>query len=132
MPGTSPRGYVADSSFENNLLTTDRETWDYLERHALAEPAFSLGGPTVHWFETAIAETAALRAAALPTLPVKTIAGTREGVIDSKSLILMHENWPSGSLEWIEGGRHELMMEAPAIRQQFFAKTLAFLGADGA
>lgn len=132
MPGTSPRGYVDDSSFENNLLTTDRETWDYLERHALAEPAFALGGPTVHWFETAIAETAALREATLPTLPVKTIAGTREGVIDRKTLTLMHENWPSGSLEWIEGGRHELMMEAPPIRQQFFEKTLAFLGGDDA
>ena len=130
MPGTSPRGYVADSGFDNNLLTTDSETWAYLERHAQADPAFALGGPTVHWFESAIRETKALRDGPRPTLPVKTIAGTREGVVDRKTLTLMHEDWPSGSLEWIEGARHELMMEAPAMRQQFFDKTLAFLG-DG-
>lgn len=130
MPGTSPRGYVADSDFDNNLLTTDSETWAYLERHALADPAFALGGPTVHWFESAIRETKALREGPRPTLPVKTIVGTREGVVDRKTLTLMHEDWPSGSLEWIEGARHELMMEAPALRQQFFDKTLAFLG-DG-
>ncbi|MFW2457760.1 hypothetical protein [Methyloversatilis discipulorum] len=39
----------------------------------------------------------------------------------------MHENWPSGSLEWVEGARHELMMEAPAMRQQFFDKAFMFL-----
>jgi len=127
MPGTSPRGYVADSNFESNLLTTDRATWEYLARHAAADPAFALGGPTVHWFDSAIRETKALREAPRPTLPVKTLAGTREGVIDRKTLTFMHEDWPSASLEWIEGGRHELMMEAPAIRQQFFDKTLAFL-----
>lgn len=127
MPGTSARGYVADTSFENNLLTTDPETWAYLERHAKADPKFSLGGPTVTWFEAATRETAALLKAPRPTLPVKTIAGTREGVVDRKALIKMHENWPSASLEWIEGARHELMMETPDKRQQFLNKALAFL-----
>lgn len=132
MPGTSPHGYVADTSFENNLLTTDRETWEYLERHAAAEPAFSLGGPTITWFEAATRETKALRNAPRPSLPVKTLAGTREGVVDRKAFIAMHENWPSASLEWIEGARHELMMEAPELRQQFLDKTLAFLAEDDA
>lgn len=132
VPGTDSRGYVADTGFENNLLTTDRETWEYLAQHAAADPAFSLGGPTVHWFDSAIRETKALRQAHRPTLPVKTIAGTREGVVDRKTLILMHENWPSASLEWVDGARHELMMEAPQMRQEFFEKTLAFLGGDDA
>ena len=127
IPGTSPRSYVTDTAFANNLLTTDRDTWDYLQRHAEAAPEYALGGPTVHWFEKARDETAALRAAPRPTLPVKTIAGTREAIIDCTALIAMHENWPSGSLEWVEGARHELMMEAPAMRQQFFDKAFMFL-----
>ena len=130
MPGTSPRGYVVDTPFEENLLTTDRETWAYLERQARADPAFSLGGPTVTWFEAAGRETAALLRAQRPTQPVKTIAGTREGVVDRKALIAMHENWPSASLEWIAGARHELMMEAPDMRQQFLDEALAFLSGD--
>ncbi|MBT8460218.1 MAG: alpha/beta hydrolase, partial [Boseongicola sp.] len=103
-----------------------------LERHASAEPAFALGGPTITWYEAANRETAALFKAPRPNLPVKTIAGTREGVVDRKALIAMHENWPTASLEWIEGGRHELMMEAPDKRQQFLERARAFLSSDAA
>jgi len=130
MPGTGPGSYVTETAFSQNLLTTDRDTWEYLERHAKAVPEFALGGPTMHWFEEAIDEAAALLEAPRPTIPVKTIAGTREGIVDRKALISMHEDWPSGSLEWIEGARHELMMEAPAMRKQFFDKAFAFLELD--
>ncbi len=126
MPGTSTKGYVTESAFETNLLTTDRGTWDYLGRHANAAPEFALGGPTIHWFDEAKRETKALLDAPRPTIPVRTMAGTREGVVDRKTLIAMHENWPSARLDWITGARHELMMEAPELRQQFLDRTLAF------
>ena len=128
MPGTSPQSYVLETGFEKNLLTTDRDHWNYLKRHAEASAEIALGGPTVHWFERAHEEMPALFRAKRPTLPVLTLAGTREGVVDRKALIRMHQHWPSARLEWIEGGRHELMMEAPQIRQQFMDKMFAFLG----
>ncbi len=129
MPGTSVRSYVTETSFATNMLTTDRATWDYLRRHASAAPELALGGPTIHWFEQARRETSALLEAPRPAIPVKTFAGTREGIVDRKALSAMHENWPSASLEWIDGARHELMMEATPLRQKFMDRTLDFLDA---
>lgn len=127
LPGTSAKSYVLETFFENNLLTTDRDTWDYMARHAGVSDEIALGGPTIRWFREARRETAALLKTRRPTIPVLTMAGTREGVVDRKALIAMHRHWPSARLEWIEGGRHELMMEAPERRQEFLERACAFL-----
>ena len=131
MPGTSANGYVTETAFASNLLTTDRDTWDYLARQGNAVPEFALGGPTIHWFDAARRETSELLKAPRPSIPVRTMAGTREGIIDRKALVVMHNDWPSARLHWITGARHELMMEAPKMRQEFLDRMLAFFDADG-
>ena len=132
MPGTGPQCYVLETEFEKNLLTTDKNHWEYLNSHARASAEIALGGPTIHWFEKAREEMPALYQARRPTIPVLTLAGTREGVVDRKALTAMHQHWPSARLEWIDGGRHELMMEAPEMRQKFMSGMFAFLEDDAA
>ena len=39
----------------------------------------------------------------------------------------MHEDWPTGELHIIEGGKHEMMMETPEIRASFMLGMFSFL-----
>lgn len=129
LPDSRANTYATKTGFVENALTSDREYFDYLSRQANAVPEFALGGPSIHWFGEAQAECRRLLRAARPTLPVHTFLGTREEVVDSSAVQAMHTNWPSAVLTVIDDGRHELMMDALAIRRQFFDGALAFLEA---
>ncbi len=128
VPGTQPTNYVSDTGFEENMLTTDRDHYDYLGRQALAHPAFALGGPTYHWLSEARKEMKALYREPRPKTPVLTFLGTEEEIVHPGAIRRMHEDWPSARLEIVESAKHELMMEAPAIRARFMEEALAFLG----
>lgn len=126
LPGTRPTNYVADTGFTLNLLTGDRDHYEYLKRQADARPEFALGGPTFHWFAAARAEMASLWRARRPTIPVETYLGTLEGIVDPRAIKRMHENWPNAELHIVGGARHELMMETPQNRGLFMDGTLKF------
>ena len=129
MPGTQPTNYVSDTGFEENMLTTDRDHYDFLGRQALAHPAFALGGPTYHWLSEARKEMKALHRAPRPETRALTFLGTEEEIVHPTAIRRMHGDWPSASLEIVEGAKHEMMMEAPAIRSRFIEGALAFLDA---
>ena len=126
-PGTVIHNYILATAFEENLLTTDHDTYGYLARHAAAKPEFALGGPSVDWVGYAARETRALRRSSRPDVRALTLLGSDEEIVSVPSIRRVHGNWPSGELRVIEGGRHELMMEAPAIRGRFLDETLQFL-----
>ena len=125
-PGTEPTNYITDTGFAENMLTTDRDTFDYLERHAEALPEFALGGPTVNWVGRAATECRQLASMPRPAKPVLTFLGGKEEIVSAEAIRRMHKDWPSGELRLIEGARHEVMMETPAFRDRFLAETLAF------
>lgn len=127
-PGTKAENYAAGTDFETNLLTTDPEQYAYIVRHALAEPGFALGGPSIHWVGRAMAEMRALSRLPRPALPVLTFLGSEEEIVSPAAIRAMHTGWASAELRLIEGARHELMMEAPGLRTAFFEAALAFLG----
>ncbi len=127
VPGTRPASYIGDTPFLINLLTSDKDHYDFMARQAKTRPEFSLGGPTLHWFAQARAEMSALHRASRPSIPTATFMGTKEMVVDPDAIRAMHEAWPSGELHIIEGGNHEMMMEAPEIRGAFFMGMLSFL-----
>lgn len=126
-PGTTIENYVQDTPLDDNMLTTDRDTYAYLLRHADAVPEFALGGPTMDWVGYAAQETRRLRAAPRPDVPVLTFVGGDEQIVSVPAIHQVHANWPSGELRVIEGARHELMMEAPALRGRFMSETFEFL-----
>lgn len=127
VPGTRPASYIGDTPFLINLLTSDRDHYDYFARQSKARPEFALGGPTLHWFSEAKAEMAALLRAPRPSVPVATFLGTKEMIVDPEAIREMHEDWPTGELHIIEGGKHEMMMETPEIRASFMLGMFSFL-----
>ncbi|MFM7445635.1 MAG: alpha/beta fold hydrolase, partial [Tabrizicola sp.] len=59
-PSTNAQTYLLQAPFAGNVLTTDREMWDYMCRQVAEVPALALGGPSIGWLKAALAECAAL------------------------------------------------------------------------
>lgn len=125
-PGTLIENYIQATPFEENMLTTDPDTYGYLMRHAEVVPEFALGGPSLDWVGYAAWETRALHRTPRPEMPVLTLLGGDEEIVSVPAIRRMHAVWPSGAMRIIDGGRHELMMEAPAMRRRFLDETLEF------
>jgi len=126
-PGTKPVNYILETPFEDNMLTTDPDTYLWLGKHAAQAPEFALGGPSVQWVGSATQENDALAALPRPDIPVLTFVGTREQIVSVEAIKNIHANWPSGDLRIVDGAKHEVMMEAAPLRDRFFKETLEFL-----
>ena len=127
-PGTGAKTYVVDSPFVGNTLTTDPEMWDYMRRQALAHPELSLGGPSLGWLNTALAECHALSLLPSPDMPTLCALGTAEKIVDGTPVHARMAIWPRGRLDVYPGAEHEVMMERPATRGRFFDEAAALFG----
>ncbi|MBT8424837.1 MAG: alpha/beta hydrolase [Silicimonas sp.] len=132
LPGTRPVIYDAETGFERNPLTTDPEHFAWFARQLQSEDQFALGPPSVHWLGEALAECRKLTDMPRPDLPVLTFVGTDEMVVSVPVIEAFHADWPSAELRVVDGARHEIMMETPALRDRFFAEALAFFGIEDA
>ncbi|QMU58637.1 MAG: alpha/beta fold hydrolase [Boseongicola sp.] len=130
MPGTSPESYVLETNLADSLLTSDVDHYGYLRRQAEASTELALAGPTIHWFEVAHEEMSALYDAARPEIPVLTLVGTNEEVVELDAIKSAHDLWPSATLEIVPGAKHEMMMEVPGIRSHFMKRAIDFLSAS--
>lgn len=118
-PTSSSPDYFAITPFEENLLTTDRDGWDYMCRQATAEARFRLGGPSLIWLAEALKETAALSKIELPGLPASVSVGAEEGIVDPAAIDAMAARWESCTRHPLAAAKHELMMERPETRAAF-------------
>ncbi len=126
-PTTSPESYVAVETFEANKLTTEPAVWDYMQKQVWEVERFGLGGPSVQWVSEALKEVKALAAAPRPDLPVYTAVGALETIVNVPAVADLMATWPGGIYDVIEGARHEIMMEGPAIRDLFFDRAQAVM-----
>ena len=110
-PSTAPKSYVLTEPFETNKLTNDRDMYQYMIDQTRACPELGLGGPSLRWLHEALKETRELSRRPSPLQPCLTFAGTREEIVDKDRITQRMAQWPSGRLEWIEGGRHEVLMD---------------------
>lgn len=129
-PGNRPVIYDAETGFDENPLTSDRDHFDYLVRQITSEDQFGLGGPSLHWLGEALKETRALRAGERPSLPVRTWVGTDEIVVSVPAILQVHANWQQAELDIFPDARHELMMESTEIRGKFLSEALSFFDAE--
>lgn len=125
VPGGAPANYVTETAFAENLLTTDEDHYAYFARHAQAAPDFGIGGPSINWLGEALTEVRALLAAPKPSVPSLVMLGTEEAIVSSTGIRRMVAGWPAARLSVIDGGKHELMMEAPGIRAAFMDQMFA-------
>ncbi|MEM7753593.1 MAG: alpha/beta hydrolase [Pseudomonadota bacterium] len=125
-PGTKPVNYITETGFADNMLTTDPETYGWLGEHAASAPEFALGGPSVQWVGSATQELDRLMAAPKPKVPTLSFVGTAEQIVSIAAIQRYHDDWAEGELHIIDGAKHEMMMEAPAIRDRFMSDMLNF------
>ena len=129
LPSTSNTTYVAENPFLDNLLTTDPDMYDYMQRQIAAHPNLALGGPSIHWLNEALSEVRALSRLPSPKMPTLTALGSRERIVDPAAIAKRMENWTGGTLHTVEGAEHEVMMETPSIRKAFFDDAAALFDA---
>lgn len=126
-PGMSEDPYPLDAEFDENKLTSDRDMFDYMRRQLTAQPDLSLGGPSLHWVNLALAETLALAKLPAPGLPGITFLGADEAIVDVPRIHARMQSWTNGELVELPGARHEVLMETPETRQALFDRLLPFL-----
>ena len=124
-PGTSINSYMIASPFEDNMLTTDPNMWAYMRRHVEAEPLFGLGGPSLTWLKTALAECDALAAKPAPAIPALSFVGSNERIVDVTRIRDRMKGWPGGKLLMVDGMEHEVLMEGAKRRRQITGEAIA-------
>lgn len=130
-PGTASESYVLVEPFETNKLTRDAGMYQYMIDHARAEPALGLGGPSLRWLHEALKETRELARLPSPDLPCLVLMGSDEQIVDVPRIRARLAKWPGAGLKFVEGGRHELLMDNRATRTGL-AETIASFMADAA
>lgn len=126
-PGTKEAPYPLDADFADNKLTSDADMYDYMRRQLTGHPDLSLGGPSLHWLNHALAETLDLARRPSPDLPCLTFLGEDEAIVDSSRVVSRMQAWPQGELVMLPGARHEVLMETPATRRAVFDRMIPFL-----
>ncbi|MHA6325796.1 alpha/beta hydrolase [Roseivivax sp. CAU 1753] len=124
-PGTKPESYVVTEAFDTNMLTRDRDAYDYMRAQIAAEPKLALGGPSLRWLNEALQECRALSRLPAPDIPCLTFVGTNERIVDLARIEARMQAWPQGQLIHIPGGEHEVLMDTPEVRARIIAEVLA-------
>jgi lysophospholipase len=128
-PSTSAETYLLQAPFAGNVLTTDRDMWDYMRRQVAEVPELALGGPSIGWLKAALHECAALAVLPAPKVPAICALGTAEKVVDVPPVHLRMAGWANGQLDLYPGAEHEIMMEGQAVRARFFDRAAALFEA---
>ena len=116
-PGTAEKTYVLANPFDDNMLTTDQEMFNYMKTQVEAHPALALGGPSLAWLNEGLKECRALRMRPTPSVPTLTFLGTHERIVDVSAIHDRMARWPRGTLEMVDGSEHEVLMEGKATRE---------------
>ncbi|WP_226549872.1 alpha/beta fold hydrolase [Celeribacter naphthalenivorans] len=130
-PGTKAETYMIWHGFKDNLLTSDREMFDYMTDQVVAQPDLGLGGPSSHWVTEAIRENDWAFEHALPDVPVLCFLGGDEKIVNTQAVKELATRWPSCELVIVPGARHEVPMETPATRALFYDRLAALFEQSG-
>ncbi|WP_342078685.1 alpha/beta hydrolase [Yoonia sp. SS1-5] len=129
-PGQFEQSYVLRADFPTNTLTNDKDMFDILRGQLHAQPDLALGGPSLRWLNTSLREMHRLSLRPAPAVPCITFLGSQEAIVDPARIKSRMHDWPGGALHVIAGGRHEMMMDAPNIRNTMFDQTAALFDAN--
>ncbi len=125
-PGQFEESYVTRIGFDENTLTGDAEMFAMLQDQLAKQPDLGLGGPSLRWLNTSLREMHQLSQIPSPNIPALTYLGTEEAIVDPLRIRARMGAWPGGSLRVIEGGKHEMLMDLPGMRNAIFDETTAF------
>ena len=125
-PSQVLESYVARTEFSENTLTNDAPTWALLQEQLRRYPALGLGGPSMRWIYQSLSEMRDLHRMPSPDIPALAYLGSDEAIVDAKRIHDRMRRWRQGTLHVIDGGKHEMLMDAPQLRDTIHAQTAAF------
>ncbi|MBO9472533.1 alpha/beta hydrolase [Shimia sp. R10_1] len=125
-PGTSATTYVLDQEFTDNALTKDPDMYAYMQRQMTDHPDLSLAGPSLRWVHEALMECRRLEGRPSPDTPCLTFLGADEQIVDTSAIHDRMARWPNGTLDLVDAGEHEVLMEVPGTRNRIFDDCAAF------
>lgn len=120
-PGTNGSSYVLSTLFEDNRLTGDQDMYQYFVNQAKTLVDHQIGGPSLGWLFQILKETRAVAKLKSPDVPCITFCGDQDKVVDIPTVKERMAHWPTGKLELIPNGKHDLFSEGPQIRQKVMA-----------
>lgn len=129
-PGTKSETYMMVQDFEGNALTRDPDMYAYMRAQVAAEPDLGLGGPSTRWVRESIAENTDIEALESPDVPALCFLGLDETIVNTDAVRARMARWPRGELVEVPKAQHEIPMEVPETRQQFFDRSCALFDAQ--
>ncbi|MBK5957353.1 alpha/beta hydrolase [Rhodoplanes elegans] len=129
VPGGS-RHAAAAEPFADNPLTSDPIRYARTAAVIEAEPALTVGAPTVAWTDAAFRTMTAMQRPQYPARlrqPMLLIAGGHDTMISTAAIERFGFNLRAGSHLVIPGALHDLMMEQEQLRKLFWAAFDAFV-----
>lgn len=126
VPGQTTENYVGRTPFNENLLTTDPEFFEHLERQLTAHPELGIGGPSTLWLNEALIEMNRLQKMPSPDVPCITYLGTDEKIVHPGRIRDRMSRWSKGRLTVLNGAKHEPMMDNTGIGLAMFDEMCAF------
>ena len=125
-PSTAIKPYVATEQFTGNNLTHDEAMYDMMAKHLREVPDLALGGPSLRWLNEALREMRYLNAQPSPNFPVLCFLGSKEDIVDPRRVQSRVDRWPGARLEIMQDANHEIMMELPKVRYNFYSQACTF------
>ena len=116
--------------FAGNLLTSDPVRYARNIAVLEAEPALTVGWPTVAWADAAFRAMTELSEPTYPARirqPILIIAAGQDGIVSTPAIDDFAVRLRAGSHLVVPGARHELLMEADRFRGQVLAAFDAFV-----
>lgn len=117
------------SALRQSSLTSSVSLYEDEQRWVAANPALATGGVTWSWLNAFRRSRARLARTARGAFPVRSLmlVGDRERVVSRPAILRFVAKHPNMDCETIAGGAHELLREAPAIRQGVLQRIARFL-----
>jgi len=119
-PGQSRENYLLRTTLEENGLTNDATMFGFLKRQITTHPELGIAGPSLRWLNESLNEMKTLAEAPSPDVPCITYLGSDEEIVDPVRIRSRMAAWPNGTLVEIPTGRHEMLMDAPAMRDPIY------------
>jgi lysophospholipase len=129
-PGTKSETYIMAQEFDGNILTRDADMYAYMRAQVAAEPDLGLGGPSSRWVLESIAENADIDTYPSPDVPILCFLGLDESIVNLDAVRARMARWPRGELIEVPKAQHEIPMEVPQTRKQFFDRSCALFDAN--
>ncbi|HXF52753.1 MAG TPA: alpha/beta hydrolase [Hyphomicrobiaceae bacterium] len=123
------------SSFENNVLTSDRERYTRNRMLSEAAPHLVLGGPTVGWLRAALRSMAMLNDPSYArriSIPLMFFIAGRDTVVEPRAIEDFASRLKVGTHVILANAKHEILQETDDIRGRFWAAFDSYMGVAAA